>query len=317
MKKPAFFLCILLLTGPFLSADAKTVYNRHSRPGGVVILSFPENPKYWDGTAYLEDVKGNKLAAAGAFAYTERNAEKTRTLFIVGIPSTVRPGNYSLRYILNGAEEYEGIVNLEIAPKDFLSEEIPLNRRMSTLRSEPDPRKEEEAKEFIEILKSASKSAVFSSGLHRPPLDEYVTTSYFGDRRRYLYDDGTSAYSIHTGIDMAAPEGTSVYASGSGRVVFAKDRIITGKTVIIEHLPGVLGIYFHLHTIAVVRGDYVRKGQFIGTVGSTGLSTGNHLHWEIRVGGVAVDPEIFVEDRIIDKAVNFVENSPLQQKGGD
>ena len=101
---------------------------------------------------------------------------------------------------------------------------------------------------------------------------------------------------------MAAPEGTSVYASGSGRGVFAKDRIITGKTVIIEHLPGVYGIYFHLNTIAVVRGDYVDKGQFIGTVGSTGLSTGNHLHWEIRVGGVAVDPNIFISSGVLDKA---------------
>jgi murein DD-endopeptidase MepM/ murein hydrolase activator NlpD len=71
----------------------------------------------------------------------------------------------------------------------------------------------------------------------------------------------------------------------------ARDRIVTGNTVVIEHLPGVFSLYYHLDSIGVDEGDVVEQGERIGTVGMTGLATGPHLHWEIRVGGVPVAPE--------------------------
>jgi hypothetical protein len=272
-------------------------------PGGVLVLSVEETSMFWNGTAVLEDTGRNVLSTAGMFTRAEESSGKYFFTFIVGVPSTAPPGRYILRYLLTGLDEVEETVDITILPKEFLSEDIPLNRELTAIRAEPDPRKDAEAAEFFKILRGFSKSALFSLQRHRLPVDDFITSSYFGDRRRYLYSNGGIGYSIHTGVDMAAPKGTSVYASGSGKVVFAADRIITGKTIIIEHLPGVYGIYYHLDSIAAVRGDYVKKGQCIGTVGSTGLSTGDHLHWEIRVGEVAVDPYIFVEGRVLDKAV--------------
>ena len=81
----------------------------------------------------------------------------------------------------------------------------------------------------------------------------------------------------------------------------AKERVLTGLTVVMEHLPGVYSLYYHMDSIRVEQGQMVEAGMVIGTVGSTGLVTGPHLHWEIRAGGIAVNPDTFIEKPIIDK----------------
>jgi murein DD-endopeptidase MepM/ murein hydrolase activator NlpD len=73
----------------------------------------------------------------------------------------------------------------------------------------------------------------------------------------------------------------------------AEARIVTGNTVILEHLPGVYSIYMHMDSMAVFVGQVVPRGAPIGSSGMTGLSTGPHLHWELRVCGVPCDPEAF------------------------
>jgi murein DD-endopeptidase MepM/ murein hydrolase activator NlpD len=82
----------------------------------------------------------------------------------------------------------------------------------------------------------------------------------------------------------------------------AEDRIVTGLTVVIEHLPGVYTIYMHLSRMAVSVGDLVERSATIGLLGATGLATGPHLHWELRVLGVASDPEAWIG---IDKVPYF------------
>jgi murein DD-endopeptidase MepM/ murein hydrolase activator NlpD len=93
-----------------------------------------------------------------------------------------------------------------------------------------------------------------------------------------------------------------VVASGSGRVVMAEERLLTGLTVVLEHLPGVYSLYYHLDSLLVRQGDEVQLGQRVGTVGMTGLATGPHLHWELRVSGTAVDPDSLVARPLIDKS---------------
>jgi murein DD-endopeptidase MepM/ murein hydrolase activator NlpD len=132
------------------------------------------------------------------------------------------------------------------------------------------------------------------------PLDSLRYTSFYGDRRTYAYSDGGSAGSIHNGVDLAAPTGTPIHAPGRGRVRMATNRIVTGGTIVIEHLPGVYSLYYHLDSVDVTVGETVETGAVIGTVGSTGLSTGPHLHWELRVAGVAVDPAFVVDDALLD-----------------
>jgi murein DD-endopeptidase MepM/ murein hydrolase activator NlpD len=90
-------------------------------------------------------------------------------------------------------------------------------------------------------------------------------------------------------------------ASGRGRVVLARERLLTGNSVILEHLPGVYSLYYHLDSMAVNEGEIVETGQVLGRSGATGLATGPHLHWEIRVSGENADPDAFLSQPILDK----------------
>jgi murein DD-endopeptidase MepM/ murein hydrolase activator NlpD len=112
-------------------------------------------------------------------------------------------------------------------------------------------------------------------------------TSAFAIRRSY---NGGPLGSYHGGVDIAVDAGTPVPASNRGRVVLAELLHVRGNTVIIDHGMGVYTAYFHMSQIKVQKGQMVDKGQILGLSGTTGVSTGPHLHWEMRVTGMAVDP---------------------------
>jgi murein DD-endopeptidase MepM/ murein hydrolase activator NlpD len=97
-------------------------------------------------------------------------------------------------------------------------------------------------------------------------------------------------YRMHTGIDFVAPIGTPIHAANDGEVVWASWRGGYGRCIILLHGGGVATLYGHCSELYVQPGQEVKRGQIIGATGSTGLSTGPHLHFEIRVNGVPVDP---------------------------
>ncbi len=112
-------------------------------------------------------------------------------------------------------------------------------------------------------------------------------TSDFGPR----VDPMKGGHGYHTGLDIAAPMGTAVHASGDGVVVRAGTAGGYGNMVVIDHGGGVETRYAHLSEMAVQVGDRVAAGAVVGGVGSTGRSTGPHLHFEVRRDGSAVDPQ--------------------------
>jgi murein DD-endopeptidase MepM/ murein hydrolase activator NlpD len=87
-----------------------------------------------------------------------------------------------------------------------------------------------------------------------------------------------------------------VFAAGAGRVALAENRISTGWSVVIEHLPGLYSLYYHMDSLAVKAGQMVKQGEEIGKSGATGLATGPHLHWEMRLNGSPVNPDMFLGD---------------------
>lgn len=117
----------------------------------------------------------------------------------------------------------------------------------------------------------------------------------FGDRRAYGNGPATS---FHEGMDFDAPLGAPVWAPARGRVVLAEDLWVRGKAVVLDHGQGVFSGYWHLSEVAVQPGQWVWPGTLLGRVGSTGLSTGPHLHWELRVNGVPVDPAQWVAGEV-------------------
>lgn len=112
------------------------------------------------------------------------------------------------------------------------------------------------------------------------PVDG-VLTSGFGPRKG----------SVHTGIDISAPVGTPVIASTGGRVIYADNKLHGyGNLVAIEHKDGYFTLYGHMQVILVHKGDTIRQGQQLGRVGTTGRSSGPHLHFEVRYHKKAIDP---------------------------
>lgn len=214
---------------------------------------------------------------------------------LVGVPQDQRPGEYLFRISAKGAGEELSLVRpVTIEDRGFAEEDVPLNKTMSDLRKERDPRKEEEAKALYELLMHFNPDSVFQRGPFVHPVGSFPESAGFGDRRTYVYADGGRAKSPHGGVDYATPRGTPVSACGAGRVVFARNLVITGFTVAIEHLPGVYSLYFHLDSVDAKVGRTVKPGERIGASGMTGLATGPHFHWELRVAGVAVDPRPFL-----------------------
>lgn len=118
------------------------------------------------------------------------------------------------------------------------------------------------------------------------PLAAYALTSSFGERWHPIL----GGYRNHSGIDLAAPIGTPVYAPSDGIVRFAQWNGGYGLFVVLDHGGGLMTRYGHLSRVTVVPGQTVRAGELLAYVGSSGLSTGPHLHYEIWFNGNAIDP---------------------------
>ena len=118
-------------------------------------------------------------------------------------------------------------------------------------------------------------------------------SSYFGTHRAY---SGGPYTSFHSGVDFRAPGGTPVHAPAGGTVALADPTALWGNAVVIDHGWGVVTGYGHLSQIDVQVGQQVSQGDLIGKVGSTGLSTGAHLHWEVWVGGTSVNGLQWLEE---------------------
>ncbi|MEW9702114.1 M23 family metallopeptidase [Paenibacillus sp. SI8] len=123
------------------------------------------------------------------------------------------------------------------------------------------------------------------------PTDTKVVTSTFG----YRTDPFTFRPSFHSGIDFGAKENDPVYATADGKVISTGRDQFHGNNIVIEHSKGLRTWYMHLNKILVNKGDNVEKGNTIGLVGSTGRSTGPHMHYEVLKNGASIDPKPYLK----------------------
>ncbi|BBI36109.1 murein hydrolase activator EnvC family protein [Cohnella abietis] len=159
---------------------------------------------------------------------------------------------------------------------------------------------EESARQLTELAKQASaleakknriKNYYKGGKLGMPLKSEYRLSSEFGYRIHPI----THTKKLHTGMDMAAPKGTPVYAAETGVVTIAQSWSGYGNCIIIDHGGGLWTLYGHLSSILVKKGETVKRGEKIGLVGSTGQSTGNHLHFEVRKNSEPVNPAPYLK----------------------
>lgn len=135
-----------------------------------------------------------------------------------------------------------------------------------------------------------STKEVLWKGKFEYPVKNPVVTDTYG------YTRLTVATTIsHKGTDFRAPIGTPVYAMNSGIVRIARNFTAYGNAVVIDHGYGVQTLYMHMSELSVREGDRVEKGQLLGKSGDTGYVQGPHLHLSVKVGGISIDPEKFLE----------------------
>ena len=149
--------------------------------------------------------------------------------------------------------------------------------------------KEAEQEKLIQLLAAEQERGGIAPGELFPPLNPSVISSGYGPRLHPIL-----GYSrMHTGLDINGDSGDEISASASGRVIWAGPRGGYGNTIIIDHGGGMATLYAHQSSLVAKNGDRVVVGDLIGYVGSTGLSTGPHLHFEVRIDGAHTDPAPF------------------------
>ncbi|MDR0747441.1 MAG: M23 family metallopeptidase [Helicobacteraceae bacterium] len=122
------------------------------------------------------------------------------------------------------------------------------------------------------------------------PLASAAQVAGFGDRRDYYYDGKPASHSFHYGIDLASVKEAAIKASNGGSVIFAEENGVYGNMSIVDHGLGLYTIYGHCTQLHVSAEDAVKAGDRLGTTGTTGFALGDHVHFEVRVQGVAVTP---------------------------
>jgi murein DD-endopeptidase MepM/ murein hydrolase activator NlpD len=177
-------------------------------------------------------------------------------------------------------------------------------------KKQVEARKDEEAIAKMRKERNEAYAAVIPEqhwgGTFVAPVPDARMTSPFGKYR--TYSDGRKSY--HTGLDLSLELGAPVLAAAGGQVLVAHEMAIFGNVVIVHHGQGVCTSYNHLDSIAVKEGDRVQAGQLLGALGSTGQSTGPHLHWGMEVAGVAVDPGEWLTEGFVDVPPFSASGSP-------
>lgn len=160
-------------------------------------------------------------------------------------------------------------------------------KALADLEKEIDRWIEESNKLASQIKTLSTKKKYVGGSMTWPVPSSQRVTSTFGMRKHPIL----RKTKMHTGVDIAADKGASIVAANSGTVIMAHyDKTSYGNMVVIDHGGGITTLYAHASKLLVKVGDKVKAGQTIAKVGSTGLSTGNHLHFEVRVNGDPKDP---------------------------
>ncbi len=209
----------------------------------------------------------------------------------LGLDLGVKPGRETLHITLwSGRSEQDQIqAELEILARDFPKRKLSVDPKYVHPPREVQERIKREAEILAQIYGQIS-SEWLAQGKFELPCDGQLSPN-FGQQRIY----NNVPRSIHAGVDIAIASGQPIKAANDGRVVLASNLYFSGNTVIIDHGLGLYKVYFHMSKLLVKRGAMVRQGEVIGLAGSTGLSTGPHLHWAAKINEARIDPLALLE----------------------
>ena len=237
---------------------------------------------------YVENLRNGRPKGQFAGQPLRFTPQGSGYVALLGIDAFTPPALYSLE--LTGADEPSWLPFQQAVPVQsghYATQFLTVGAELELLL-DPQVRTDEDA--FLAPYYTRYTDQQQWDGLFQMPLtttiEAAIVTTPYGIGRSY--NDGPID-TFHSGIDFAAPLNAPVVAPASGTVIFSGDLTLRGITIIIDHGLGVLSGYYHLAATAVAEGETVIVGQTIGRVGSSGLSTGAHLHWDLRLMNVPVD----------------------------
>lgn len=257
---------------------------------GIRVESFPKVAKQGDvclvrasGSAPLKSIHGEFRGERFPMAFSSETGIYEG---LIGIDLSTSPATYEIKVIATDGDNrvYSSALSLRVEKVDFGTQALSLPSYMVDLDAKTLERVNQEARKLEALFQTSRDERLWEGGFIRPVEGEISTgfglTRVINGQQR----------SQHAGVDLRAEKGTSVLASNHGVVVLVDELFFSGTSVILDHGWGLYSMYFHLSEALVKEGNRVRAGALLGRVGSTGRSTGPHLHWGIRISGARVDP---------------------------
>lgn len=265
-----FFLGLLLLA---LQVQAQAWPQEARVPGGIAIIKIPQQSESPPQVLFNDKRVYTAKRDGQWFAW-------------VGIPLNQQLGKTQIYW-----RTRDGDLPLlfEVKDKAYPEQRLTVAPKHVNLSAEDLARVRQETPELRGAMNNFRPVVLPLPTLVKPLEGRH--SSLFGFRRVF---NGESR-NPHSGLDIAAPQGTPVKAALPGRISAKNHYFFNGKTLVIDHGQGFTSLYCHLHTFEDLNvGDEVQAGQIIAQVGTTGRSTGPHLHWTLSLNTVRVDPELFL-----------------------
>jgi len=273
MQINKLLLIFLIILSPF-TAQALTIGEEFRNiKGGLLIKEISED----------EYKKSFKLKNVNLLTYSKGQ----KFFLIYGIPYNSNVGLNVIK-ITSNSGLIDKIINFKIKNKDFQTQFITISKKYTAPSKVNMLRIKKEKK----LLISSKKEWInINPDLNFILPVNGTETGVFGTRRFYNKKEGKA----HNGLDIAAKKGTTIVAPSSGSVLLTGNYFYNGKFVFLDHGRGLKSIFIHMNKINVSQGQIIKKGEKIGEVGSTGKSTGDHLHWSLILNETYINPKVFLE----------------------
>ena len=264
------------LPQPFESVE---VIPAQPQPGDVVLVRVTPN-------SALDTVVG--AFAGKPLRFVKRGAAWEA---LSGISAIMDPGVYpvSVRAVAQSGTAAEVNGRILVVNASYGSENITIDYRLAPLL---DPQVNADERFQIDTLVSQFSPNQYYSGTFKLPVANKIT-SYFGARRSF---NNGLLRTYHSGMDVSAPVGTPIHVAASGRVAAVQEFKVRGLVVIVDHGRGVFTLSCHLSKANVKAGQIVTADEVVALSGNSGRSEGPHIHWELAVGGVTVDPLPYISE---------------------
>jgi murein DD-endopeptidase MepM/ murein hydrolase activator NlpD len=263
-------LLLLLTAAP--AGPAIGIRYRSAQPGEALLVS-------------LDDANGIRRAVV-RFRGRSFNLDAASPFALIGLDLDTKPGTYPMDITVSRTDRAPELLRRDVVvgAKEFPRKKLWVKEDFAVPPKELEERIARET-ELLASVFSAFTAKWLGDGDFILPHEGQAFPN-FGQRRIY----NNRPRSTHTGVDIAAPLGDPIRASNAGKVVLASDLYLGGKTVVIDHGRGIFSSYGHMSRLLVKRGQMIGKGGILGLCGSTGRSTGPHLHWGVRIYEARIDP---------------------------